>query len=274
MTKRPADKRVIVPLLSRRWLRGPAWIDGNSIVMDCARATSYQPLTETKVWFELTHVRTQEEAVAFVRRFGLLRSSRDLSRQRHEWPKRRAKKDSPSTASELVADFMKAARALGDIVETMLDVRKANNGDTDSMEKLRQFCGFTDTDDRTTLIHCSHVAATRLNDGLLAANATPFVYDRAQIGEAVEPGALRLGVLPDTLLGVCFLTVAIALADKEPVAICQESTCRRLFFIQDGRQKFCTSACSNRSRYRDYKAKHTRNKESTRHGKAKRTRRR
>ena len=272
--KKTAAKGVSVQTLSRPWLRGPAWIDGDSIVMDCAQATAYQPLADLKLGLKLARVHTPEDAVVFVRNFGLLRSSPDLSRRRHEWPKGRPpRQNSPSTASEPVTDFLHAARELHEIVEMMIDVRKAAGGDEVSMEKLRQFCGFTDTDDRTLLIHCSHTRATQLNDGLLAAKSAPFVYDRAQIGEPVNPGTLRLGVLPDTLLGVCFLTVALALADKEPVAICQEATCCRPFFVTDGRQKFCTAACSNRSRYRVYKANHPhpRKTKGTRHGKARTT---
>ena len=46
--------------------------------MDPRRATSYQPLTEPVIGIELANVKTPNDAVAFVRRFGLLKESESL----------------------------------------------------------------------------------------------------------------------------------------------------------------------------------------------------
>ena len=56
------------------WLRGAAWIDDDAIVLDTASATSYQPLAEPHIGIELARVHNNDEVVAFVRRYGLLRT--------------------------------------------------------------------------------------------------------------------------------------------------------------------------------------------------------
>ena len=111
-------------------------------------------------------------------------------------------------------------------------------------------------------MEASQKAADKLNDGLAGDNAAPYVFDRAFIGESVCPGAWRLGVAPTTLEGVCYLTVALMLAEKEPIEVCCEPTCGHFFVATDGRQKFCTPACGNRARYRRYQEKAAKAKNS------------
>ena len=67
---------------------------------------------------------------------------------------------------------------------------------------------------------------------------------------------------PTTLEGVCYLTVALMLAEKEPIEVCCEPTCGHFFVATDGRQKFCTPACGNRARYRRYQEKAAKAKNS------------
>ena len=96
---------------------------------------------------------------------------------------------------------------------------------------------------------------------------------------STAPGGLRVGVLPDTLVGFCYLRVAYAIA-KEPIAVCDE--CNLPFVVDDKRQKFCEPACANRARFRRFKtnqtAKTTSKKKTTpkrnrsRHGKDTKTR--
>jgi hypothetical protein len=116
------------------------------------------------------------------------------------------------------------------------------------------------------LIYASDWVALGLSNGIGAAR--PYVFDRAERGEAVPPGRLRVGILPETLREVCYLAIAFQLADKEPLAICKE--CQRPFVIEDARQRFCTPACANRARFRRFKTNQT--KKRSRHGKTTRTR--
>jgi hypothetical protein len=291
-------KHTLLRPLSRRWLRGPAWQDGESIVLDCDRAEEYQPLAEPTVGLDLTSVRTPADAVAFATRFGLLRSSSAETIG-----------DRPALAREPFVQFAEAASKLRDIVENALDVRDAVDGDADALARLRSNFvvpddhnvivskqifskknsnqvvrvvkqvvkareilsrekRLVDADDRTILIHASDWSALGLSGGLI--DARPYVFDRAGTGEAVPPGQLRVGILPETLLEVCYLTTALALAEKEPLEICPE--CRRVFIVEDGRQKFCTPTCASRARFRRFQEKQSSKRKGARHGKATRPR--
>jgi hypothetical protein len=100
------------------------------------------------------------------------------------------------------------------------------------------------------------------------------VFEPAQLfpDPRTAPGRLRVGIIGDTLLDFCCLTVAQAIA-TEPIATCDE--CNRVFVIDDKRQKFCEPVCANRARFRRYKtnraAKATPKKKRSRHGKTSRT---
>jgi hypothetical protein len=120
---------------------------------------------------------------------------------------------------------------------------------------------FAPVDDRTVLTRASEWAAWGLNDGLLAAHAWPYVFEPAQLfpDSNHQPGHFRIGVLPETLLGFCYLTIAQAVA-HEPLARCPE--CQLFFVVDDGRQKFCTPTCANRARFQRWLAQ-PRNKAKT-----------
>jgi hypothetical protein len=285
-------KRTLLRSISPRWLRGPAWPDGDAIAIDGARAEWYQVLAHPTVGLELARVQSPADAVAFATRFGLLRTAPAL-----DW------EPLPAVLRESLEQFLTSARILRHVLETTLDVRRADAGNPEAFARLRATFvipddadeiwrvredgrevkkvikardGFrsraerlVDADDRTVLIKASESAAWHLTSVL--AGAQPSVFDRAAQGEAVSPGHLRLGILPETLEQACYLSVAVALAEKEPLDICPE--CRRVFLLADPRQKFCTPACAGRSRYRRFTTKQHR-KGSRPHGKATRTRRR
>ena len=252
--------------------------------MDPSRATSYQPLTEPMIGIELANVKTPNDAVAFVRRFGLLKKSELLNDATS------VKYD--AQRGELFTDFQDTAKNLYYILILTLEVRRGNQGDADAISRLRQHMvipedeeisrwsmgkkevlgmardlyspeeRFEGLDNRTLLMEASQRAADNLNDGLTGDNAEPYVFDRAFIGESVSPGAWRIGVAPTTLEGVCYLTVALMLAEKEPIEVCHDPTCGHFFVATDGRQKFCTPACGNRVRYRRYQEKAAKAKNS------------
>ena len=265
-----------------KWRRGPAWVEGDDIVMDLARSTPYLPLAEPGVGVELARVRTPDEAAAFVERFGMLRATRE--RRLLEF----ARPENPGAPlREGFAHFEAAAADLQRILESALVVRRAASGDTDAMNQLRAWfvvaedeevpvrdSGTGDVvlrragdvlspgerlegaDDRTILLHASQDTAGRLNDGLALDDATPCVFDRAFVGEAgVKPGTWRMGMVPSTLAGVCYLSVALALADRQEIAACEERSCRRVFVATDPRQRYCTPTCAGRARQRRFKAK-------------------
>lgn len=265
-----------------RWRRGPAWVDGDNIVMDLRRSTDYQPLAEPHVGVELSRVRTPKDATAFVQRFGMLRATREDHRVVQQM---RAPEGRWAPLREGFVDFEAAALDLHGILEDALLIQKAAGGDAKAIGELRERFVISedreitvrdatgdlvvaqagdvlsaedrlvDADDRSVVLRASHDTAGRLNDGWALDEATPYVFDRAFAGEhGVTPGTWRLGLAPSNLVGVAYLSVALALADRQPFAICEDRTCRRAFFVTDGRQRFCSSTCANRTRYRRFRA--------------------
>lgn len=250
--------------LSGRWWRGPARLDGDDVIVDYGRGSTYEPLSDKTIGLELTRVRTPEDATAFAKRFGLLRSGLENidvlpGVPTHLLPPGRAP----------VSEFIESADRLRSIASVVRDVRHANDGDAAAMARLRaRFVvakkkpkllqpvrywdptedQIVDTDDRTVLIHASSWSGWQLSIGLK--DCRSFIFDRAERGEAVPPGLLRVGILPRFLLDVCYVTMAFALADKEPVDVCPE--CERAFVIEDARQKFCDPKCASRARYRKF----------------------
>ena len=110
---------------------------------------------------------------------------------------------------------------------------------------------FVGADGRTVLMHAAeHYVARPLTDVLRDSPAC--VQDRAFEGESVPPGKMRIGILPNSLESVCYLSVALALADQVSTGVCADPTCARPFIITDKRQKFCSRNCGNRVRLRRF----------------------
>jgi hypothetical protein len=259
--------------LARSWFRGSAFRRGDLIVMNVKRAERYEPMFESGIGIALTGIRNPADAVAFVNLYGLLRMDSVLE---GEQP--------PTEVSQPYADFERAADDLRGIARTILDVQKANRGERSALVGLRSRFGprdpeatitvytlegpkrmkarelrgaraedFADVDDRTILTRASDWAAWGLNNGLLESDARPYVFEPAQMfpnDSDVIPGGLRIGVLPETLLGFCYLSMA-EVASKEPLGSCEE--CQNVFQVEDRRQKFCNTKCANRARFRRFK---------------------
>ena len=248
--------------------------------MDVYYATPYQLRTEPRVGVELSRVRSPDDAAEFVRRFGMLTQLPSLD------PRELSTLRSP--LRERYAVFEKTAFDLHIILETMLAVRRGNKGDAQAINQLHEWCSVPEdqeyhykdpstgearvgkagdffspaernvgVDDRAILTFASEYAAQRVNKGLQSSgHATLRVFDRAHAGEANVPGAWRIGLEQATLLTACYLSVALVLVDQEPIGICAEQSCQRVFFVTDGRQRFCTATCANRARFKRYKARH------------------
>jgi len=223
--------------------------------MDVERGSTYDPLREPKVGLELTKVRTPQDAVEFVERFGLpnIEDVETIKAREVRQP---------------FAEIEQLATELRDIVRTAADLRAGVKGDTTAvgrlrtslLERVRHAAGRRLEDkatrmvralsDREILLESGEHVATSLEVGLQG--ASPMVLDRAWQGEAVEPGRLRIALYPMSLAGFCHLTVALALAEREALEICPE--CDVGFVIEDGRQKFCSPRCAARARFKRFKA--------------------
>jgi len=262
------------------WHRGPAWVDGDDIVMDLANITRYQPRTQPQLGVELSRIRTADDAAEFVRQYGLL--TKEADRHLPVEVERPA-----GTLREPFALFQRVAEDLRTVLETMLAVRLARSGDEDALHKLREWYWdltepvgsdglsfeerYTDRrlevvapaprlkpadEDRSIMALASQVAAGTLNAGMIQGKPQVAVFDRAFAGEAVPPGSWRIGLEQSTLEVLCYMSVALTLTDQQPIGICAEPSCRRIFFITDGRQRYCTATCANRARFKRFKERH------------------
>lgn len=277
-TKKGPTRGTLLQPLAYAWFRGPATRERDVIVMDGRRAVPYEPVLEPRLGVELARVRTPDDAVMFVKRFGLLTQPRGVLKG----------EPCPPDLRQPFADFERAAEDLRRIFRTVLDVRQAAEGNQAALARVRQDFGpasphadvrietadgtvirkardwypadYFTKNDRTILIEASAWAADGLSNGLV--NARPYVFDPAQLfpNPATRPGGLRLGMIGESLLEFCYLTFADALAN-EPIARCDE--CNRPFVIDDKRQKFCEPACANRARFHRFKAKHATPKRPT-----------
>jgi hypothetical protein len=239
--------------------------------MDCPRAEMYEPLRVLQPLLSaLTAIHAPTDVVSFVQQFGLLHGPAPDSR------------DLPVTARDGLTWYTTTAREIREIVQLHRQVTRATQGDTDARTFLRHWATetFPQMDDGSTFTPASEsqnlpamaLTASRWIAGTLTNNlfkAKPLIYDRAAIGEAVKPGLLRIGIAPQSLMDVCYLAIALALAEKEPLALCPE--CQRVFVVEDARQKFCTPACGGRARLRRFttnRTAKTTTRKRTRRGKA------
>ncbi len=251
------------------WLRGPAWVDGEDIVLDAARASTYHPLAEPEIGMELARVMAPDDAVAFARRFGLLWRGRPHE-GRPLQPLRESFSMFETSAEDLryvlaAAELVRRgaagdAEAIGRLHQQLLIPEDEEVELMEGGEVVRRRAGdvyspderFVDADDRTILMHANeYLVARPLND--MVAGNDACVYDRAFMNESVPPGALAVGIRPSVSLGaVCYLSVALALADRAPIGACADPSCARPFFITHRRQRFCSKACGNRVRFRRF----------------------
>ena len=278
------------------WLRGPAWTDGDDIVMDRNRATLYHPFAEPEIGIELARVRTPQDAVAFVERFGLLQTRVRMPQDAVAYVKRFGllrqqpvpfpPEEPLEPLRESFQSFESPAKKLSDILEVARLVQRGAHGDAEALSRLcdrllaaedhelsrydeatgesvpqraddaySPYERFVGADQRTLLMYAhEYLVAAKLSEGI--ADSPACFHDRTFMGESVSPGALRQAVVAKSLVSVCYLSVALALADGTQVAVCADPGCERPFFPADKRQRFCSRACGNRVRFRRFTAKH------------------
>ena len=253
------------------WLRGPAWIDGDDIVMDRARASTYHALAEPGIGVELARVRTPDDAVAFAGRFGLLRQPMSLAGEPLK-PLRQSFRSFEVAAEDLgyILDAERLVRhgttssdpeTIGQLRQMLLipEDQDVSVRDDETGELVTRRAGdvytpaerFVGADDRTILMHAhEYLVARPLTEGM--ADSLACVHDRTFVGESVPPGTLRIGIRPNSLEAICYLSVALAFVERASIGICADPTCGRPFFIEDKRQRFCSKACGNRVRFRRF----------------------
>lgn len=220
-----------------RWLRGPkarhhaGWIE-----LDRGGTETFSPITEAGAAFDLAAVRTPDDAVAFVRRHGLLTQgpeSVDLREPFTLWQEHAGR----------VQTVLLAYRGL----------TLAAQGDPDGVKLLGAI----------EAVWRGNFQAPPANDEELTMQATKAVAWLVSDGlegteERIDPASpndpewgFAFNAHPPNLLGYLYHELAMALTTRVPLGSCVE--CQRFYPITDRRQRFCSKTCADRARHRTYR---------------------
>jgi hypothetical protein len=235
------------------WLRGPARLEGEWVVLDDSKAEQYQPLSEADLLFDLADLRRPDDAIAFARRYGLLRHGLDAT-----------------TFREPFADWLEAAYTLANLLGLYRLIRAAMDGDDEASQtlwevwepRLRPALEPPPQTDSELLIGASQALAAFVSDGLRGVELRINSDVEWGVGPDNGPGrpdGFRLAPQPPDLLGLAYFALAMLINLRAPLAACED--CGRHFSPSDPRQRFCTTTCAARTRRRRWRERHVEDSE-------------
>ncbi len=220
------------------WVRGPARVEGGQIVLDESRAKRYwlnEPEHANNIAFDLAAMafhrsgRDPQQAVAFVRRYGLLwhgvveLGSGDYRESLDDWW---------HEAEKLSSVLLMAVR-LGEAMR---------EGSAAPVRRFFESLGISFETDETYLMATTMIIARLVNQGLHA----------GKWGMAVnEPGDIRLAYYPPNLVSAAYANLGALIARKAEFKECLG--CGRAFLPDSGKQKYHDTQCATRSRQRRWK---------------------
>jgi len=237
---------VAYTLTPPQWLRGPAVIDGDHVVLEERQRETYQPHVHPyELLLDLAGVDSRHDILGFVRKHGLLWHGPDADEHREsleDW----------AVATGWLRWTLLLYADLGDFVdgdESRFDAVRTN-------ELVRVFAGGEPPVYRDELKHLaseavSHAITAGLGEvrvNVVAASETSYTESR--------PGEFSFLFDPANLLGHAYAEAAHLIVQRAPLTQCPE--CGRLFAVEHGRQKFCTPTCAGRARQRRFAERHKR----------------
>lgn len=269
---------------SLEWARGHAHYHDRNVVMEIPFGTFSRIEMSDGADVELARVQTPDDAIAFVRTFGL------LTKGYHPDPFEKApslintgrptledtdrlRPGVPTVDREPFDLFTATADDLRNILLRMKQVRAAIAGDKDARQALEAWAATSDafkafeakqpamavfSDDNNALLRTTtDYIAERLNAGLTTESKPPtttFYGQPASLFDPREsPDRLTLSVQCQTLRGFVYWTVGQKLISRNPIVACPE--CGFDFVVMYGGkeriQRFCSRNCARRNRYRE-----------------------
>jgi hypothetical protein len=241
---------VAYSLTPPQWLRGPAVIDGDHVVLEDRQRELYQPHVHAdQMLFDLIAVHEPNDVLRFVRRYGLLQHGPDATDHR-----------------EPLEDWRIAVGFLLQTVKLYLDLMAYGNGDASRYDALRENeLVRSHSSDRVSPVlrdelerlasgAVAHAITAGLGGGDSKSNVRIRIVAATESEGGGEPGIFQYFFEPPDLLGHAFAEVAHLAVQRAPLAQCPE--CGRFFAVEHGRQQFCTPACACRARYKRFAAKH------------------
>jgi len=244
-----------------QWVRGPAKIVGNEIVLDEGRAEEYYIHEPTDLLPDLAGLaefldsRSKGErlAVAFARRHGLLWHGPD--------------KVGTGECREQLREWLHAAINIR--VTALLYVRLVDSIESGSVRPLRDLqkelewdwtTAFKDkpTTDLEYLSYASVVVAQMVNEGLdgcshMIAAACAIMDPEGQGAPLGEPGVFMLDVRPRTLEAAAYVHFSQQIEHQTPLSECPG--CGRPFLPKSRKQRYCSESCASTARWRRWKGK-------------------
>jgi hypothetical protein len=227
------------------WVRGPARIEDNNyeIVLDEDRAERYMLYQNSGLLFDLAGLGEGEnrprEALAFVRRYGLLRhGAQDLGSGQC--------RESLEIWFEAI-DYLRFAMALYQSLRESMRIS--------STAPLRKFDRMLSADIAKQLtdeirLGVAHLTVVNMiTDGLgdCRLGLGPNRIDR----EDFVPGTFALSILPAKLLDAAWSELAYIVGTRAEIRTCPG--CGSYFSPESGKQKYCTRSCASTSRWRRWK---------------------
>lgn len=227
------------------WLRGPARYADGWIELDSGRAEEYHPMEEVDLLYDLAAIQRPDEAVAFARRYGLLRHGRDGCEHREQFGKWQ-------DVATVLTGLLVATRTLREAIEGDPDAR------ADLWSRFEPITGkhfgarVTPGSDGELFDQVSKWVAWGVNEGLegveVQLRAASDLLPASGGSAPGPPGLFLFSPRPKDLVGYAYHQLALALANRVPMHECP--ACRRFFVVADRRQNYCSPTCAGRVRYR------------------------
>jgi hypothetical protein len=231
-----------------QWVRGPAKIVQDEIVLDEGRARPYFLYEPKELMFDFAELAADlnnldaRRAVAFARRYGLLwHGADDLGSDRCREPLRDWWIQSHMFA--LTADLyvrLKEAVRTGSAEElrtSPLDfMEAAAGGDPEDDE----FCK------EAASLYLAEAISRNLKGTQLGVSSSLSLDVQQR-----HPLGFLLVQNPPDLVRAAYVQLAMAIAKMAPMQECPG--CGRMFIPESGKQKYCTKSCASTSRWRRWK---------------------
>jgi hypothetical protein len=218
------------------WWRGPAKLQGEYVVLDRERAERYAVDTQAgpgdDLAFDLAGIRSTDEALAFVRRWGPITTGPDSGR-----------------SSEKVADLVAEGQSMSAVLTMYADLlRYYEQGDeaepSAQWGPILEALGEGLEAEPTTL---AEITAAIINDAL---GHTPLAVGVNPAFGAKGEAPFHASIGAADLRGFAYFHAATLLMDSTPVGKCEE--CGRPFEVKHPRQRYDTERCGSRARQRRF----------------------
>jgi hypothetical protein len=226
-----------------QWIRGPAVLDGEFVVLEDRQRELYQPhVHSNELLFDLLGLREDHDILGFVRKYGLLVHGPDAKEHR-----------------ESLKDWWVDAWLLMTTLKLYMDLDALLEGDAPRFDAVRRnelLRAHTGGDEPPVLLDdlerlATGAVAHGITAGLGAVRMRVVGDTENEVGGS--PGFYRYFFEPEHLLGHAYAEIAHLVVQRAPLAECPEDG--RLFAVEHGRQKFCSPQCAGRARSRRFAEK-------------------